>query len=602
MSPLILYFKKRPHLLILGLILLIGLFFRTYKIITWFDFSHDADLFSWIIKDIVINHHFRLIGQLTSAPGIFIGPLFYYLLAPFFILTKMDPIGTLIPIVIIGILTIFSYYYVFSRLFNKKIGLIGAFLYAVLFSTIDSDRWIVPTVTTSIWSVWYFYFIAKLSRKDFSVLPFLGILIGLIWHIHIALAPILITIPLAMILAGKLPNLKQIIFFLIVTLITSSPLILFEARHNFSQTKSFISNLTANFGAKDSISENKEVIFNSQNNNAKLNLDSTSKFSLEIEPQTPKIGDTVNLKITSKNAKYSTLAVLTDCGDPSRFEIGSINAVFNWSTTTCQGSNHKITITARIPTDPPFKIILGKFINVLDKENTNIENLFIFPISLPKIFQYLIAITVLFAPLFAWKIKSFTTNQILICYTWILSVFLFFSFSSIIVSEYYLASITVILILSTSTILYKIYQIKPYGKYFILLLLLFILIKSFFYYITFEKYNKGYLEKKDVVQFISLDAKQKGFPCIGINYITTMGENVGFRYFFWLEKTHLIKPTQNIPVYNIVIPNELSQEVTKKFGHIGIIPPTTILSKEAIQKSCQNLNTNLTDSVFGYVD
>ena len=326
---------RKLHFLILSLILSIGLFFRTYQIIERFEFAHDADLYSWIVKDIVVNHHFRLIGQLTSAPGIFIGPLFYYLLVPFFILAKMDPVGVLIPSIILGIFTMFSYYYVFSRLFNQEIGLIGAFLYAVLLATIGSDRWVVPTVTSSIWSIWYFFIIVKFSQRDFSVLPFLGILIGLIWHIHIALVPILITIPIVLIRTRKIPGLKQIIGFLLITLLASSPFIIFEARHNFSQTRSMFNNFTANFGMDKNISEIKELVLGSQNNNAKLNLDPASKFSLEVEPQTPKIGDTVNLKITTKNPKYSTLVIITDCGNPKQFEIGSITAVFKWSTVTC---------------------------------------------------------------------------------------------------------------------------------------------------------------------------------------------------------------------------------------------------------------------------
>ena len=67
---------RRSHLLILALILVIGLFFRSYQLTERFEFAHDGDLYSWIVKDIVVNHHFRLIGQLTSAPGIFIGGLF----------------------------------------------------------------------------------------------------------------------------------------------------------------------------------------------------------------------------------------------------------------------------------------------------------------------------------------------------------------------------------------------------------------------------------------------------------------------------------------------------------------------------------------------
>src|SRR3989338_3682607 len=456
---------RKLHFLILSLILSIGLFFRTYQIIERFEFAHDADLYSWIVKDIVVNHHFRLIGQLTSAPGIFIWPLFYYLLVPFFILAKMDPVGVLIPSIILGIFTMFSYYYVFSRLFNQEIGLIGAFLYAVLLATIGSDRWVVPTVTSSIWSIWYFFIIVKFSQRDFSVLPFLGILIGLIWHIHIALLPILITIPIVLIRTRKIPGLKQIIGFLLITLLASSPFIIFEARHNFSQTRSMFNNFTANFGMDKNISEIKELVLGSQNNNAKLNLDPASKFSLEVEPQTPKIGDTVNLKITTKNPKYSTLVIITDCGNPKQFEIGSITAVFKWSTVTCSEGNHKIIAIARTSTDPPLKIIFDKFINVLGKENTNINNLFIFPLHLPGTIQYIVTIVILLSPLFAWRMKSLTTDQFLICYAWILAVFLFFSFSSIIVSEYYLASISVIFISSITVILHKIYQIKPLGQY-----------------------------------------------------------------------------------------------------------------------------------------
>src|SRR3989344_7831137 len=123
---------KKSQFFLLLLILLLALFFRTYQIVERSYFGHDADLYSWMVKDIVVNHHFRLVGQETSAPGIFIGPLFYYSLVPFFILFNMDPIAAVIPITIVGLLTVISYYFVFTKLFNKGVGLIAAFLYAIL--------------------------------------------------------------------------------------------------------------------------------------------------------------------------------------------------------------------------------------------------------------------------------------------------------------------------------------------------------------------------------------------------------------------------------------------------------------------------------------
>lgn len=74
---------KRLPLITLFIIPLIGLFFRTYKVIDRFNFDQDGDLASWIVKDIVVNYHPRLVGQLTTAPGIFIGPFYYYLIALF---------------------------------------------------------------------------------------------------------------------------------------------------------------------------------------------------------------------------------------------------------------------------------------------------------------------------------------------------------------------------------------------------------------------------------------------------------------------------------------------------------------------------------------
>src|SRR3989338_9951008 len=105
--------KWFPLLFIIG----VALFFRLYKLKEFYGFAHDQDLYSFVVRDI-LSGHFRLIGQMTSVDGVFIGPLYYYLLVPFFALFKMDPLSAVIPSTLIGILTIISIYWVFSKLFN----------------------------------------------------------------------------------------------------------------------------------------------------------------------------------------------------------------------------------------------------------------------------------------------------------------------------------------------------------------------------------------------------------------------------------------------------------------------------------------------------
>ncbi len=471
------------------LIIVLGLFFRTYQLAERMGFGHDADLFSWIVKDITVNHHFRLIGQLTSAPGIYIGPLFYYFLVPFFILTKMDPIGATIPAILLGLATIISYYWVFSKIFNEKVGLVGALLYATMPATVNFDRWIVPTITTPLWSVWYLYALIMLSRGRFHFFWLMGALIGLIWHIHIALIPVLLSLPFAIFASKKLPDFRNIALFLIFLLITSAPLVIFEFKHNFNQTYSLINN-----------------------------------FGLHQE--------------------------------------GGPTGLYR------------------------FQLILGML-------NKNIHQLFFTP---------LLTIAIFLSGILLVKTKLIALKEAVLLCIWIIGPVLFFYFSSSPISEYYFSNSNVVFLAIASLCIYLLYKSSKKGLFITLVLLFLILIKSFYSITGQNYYAKGYLEKKAVVDYIVNDAKSKNFPCFSINYITSPGENVGFRYFLFLKNAHIAVAGRGSPVYNIVIPDEYALgEVKVKFGHIGVIPPTQIPSKDLMKDACSGQNTNLTDPMLGYV-
>lgn len=491
------FIKKNIYFICIFLILILAIFFRTYDIAHRFSFAHDGDLYSWIVKDIVVNHHIRLIGQLTSSPGVFIGGLFYYLLIPFFLLFNMDPIGVSLLGVIVGIVTILSYYFILNRLFNRIIGLIAAFLHAILLANVNFDRWIVPTLPTKLWAVWYFYVLFSISRGNFSVLPLLGILIGLIWHVHIALAPALLAIPVSLIISRKIPSIKILLFSAGTFLITSLPLILFETRHNFSQTTSIVQNL--------------------------------------IIPQ--------------------------------------------------DGENG-----------------LPKFIKVLGMIARNSSDLLFYPQSIPQDFKILFLILLLASTFFLIRKKILKFKEALIIFSWIIPIVLFFSISRTPISEYYFANIDVPILIIVSMIIYLLIKFFKPGLSIVIIILAIILVKNLSFFIQDESYIIGYVDRKAVIASIEKDVKNHNYPCIGITYISKFGDNFGFRYFFYLSKLHLVHPSLDVPVYNIVVPDELSNEVEEKFGHIGLIKPTSIPSKEAMEKSCLTPDTNLTDSMFGYVD
>lgn len=234
---------------LLAAVIIAGIFLRLYHGAELFNYSHDQDLAGWIIKDVLVNHHFRLIGQLTSTPGVFIGPLFYYLLIPFYLLFKMDPIGGIYLAAAIGAFAIWSCYYVFSKIFNEKVGLISALIYAISPYTVFNDREVVPTMPLMLWSVWFFYSLNLILKGEQKKGFLLGaILIALIWHINFGLVILLPLYLIVYLISRKKLDVRSLLYSLFLVVLFSLPLIFFEARHGFSQTKSIIFSATQSQG------------------------------------------------------------------------------------------------------------------------------------------------------------------------------------------------------------------------------------------------------------------------------------------------------------------------------------------------------------------
>jgi hypothetical protein len=336
-----------------------------------------------------------------------------------------------------------------------------------------------------------------ISRGNYSVLPLLGILIASIWHIHIALLPALLAVPVAVIVSRKIPSLKHILLFLLTLFIFSLPLLIFEVKHGFPQTYSLISDFTSNHGGGVGL--------------PKLNF-------------------------------------------------------------------------------------------IVQRLSNNIVNLFFFPQSLPLIDYRLLTGTILFSALILVKKKVLKLPEVLSLYSWVLGMVIFFTISSVVTSEYYFSNVEVVFTAIVSIFAYLLYKSSKQGKYLLFTILAVLLIKNVYFFTTEYIYHKGYNERKAAAEFIANDAALKGFPCVAVSYITSPGENVGFRYFFWLKGLHVNQPKSGGPVYTIVIPDELAGPIAAKYGHIGVILPEETPTQSELEKSCSGQDSNITDPLFGYTE
>lgn len=480
---------KKENLLLL-VILGIGLILRLYKLDTFYTFDHDQDLFSWIVRDIVVDGHFRLIGQLTSIDGLFIGPLFYYLLVPFFILFKMNPLGALVPAVLLGVFTAFSFYFVISSFFGKKAGLIAAFFYAIPLGSVFYDRWVVPTQPTILWSVWFLYVLLSLLKGNLKVIPLLGLLTGLIWHIHVALLPIVAVAGLACISALKVNKekipLKSFAIGVLLLGVFMAPFWLFEFKHGFQQINGLFNSFTESRGE----------------------LSGLPRF-VEI--------------------------------------VQSISRLFRGM----------LWVDNRVITFPAAVFILSGVV---------LTGFFL------KVKKVLRGDQAIFLAL--WAVVSILSQQI----------------SKRPVSEYYFLSIYVPFLLIISLLLGNLY--RSFGRKIINISILGFLIWNVFQLVNMPEPTHGFNQKTQTVEYIKKDSLERGYRCIGINYIADFGTGVGFRYLMDWQGIKVIQPSGGVPVYNIVIPWKRSEgEIDARFGTFGVIKPGS--ENAADQSKCDDLSLYL---------
>lgn len=220
-------------------IILITIFFRSFEFASHFAFDADQEINSFIVKDILVDRHIRLIGQMNSIQGFFAGALFDYIQVPFFWLFKLDPIASIIPTILIGVLTVISIYFVFNKFINKNAAKIGSLLYAVSIPIVITDRTsLVPSQLVFLWSIWFLYCLFKIAGGSFKFLILAAFLTGLVWHIHPSLIPLLMLIPISIFLSRKKPDHIHLIYFFGVLFFMLIPFFLFEIKHDFIIMKS----------------------------------------------------------------------------------------------------------------------------------------------------------------------------------------------------------------------------------------------------------------------------------------------------------------------------------------------------------------------------
>lgn len=130
-------FIRKHRLLIL--IILFGIFLRWINLFESTSFFYDQARDALKAREI-LSGNLTFIGPPADTSGLFMGPLWYYILAIMYFVTGGNPVGVLELISILDILTIVLFYLVGRKIFSEKIGMVAAGLWSVFAHPVAYSR------------------------------------------------------------------------------------------------------------------------------------------------------------------------------------------------------------------------------------------------------------------------------------------------------------------------------------------------------------------------------------------------------------------------------------------------------------------------------
>lgn len=226
------------------LILVLAAFLRLYRIADYMTFLGDQGR-DVLIAYGILHGKFTLLGPTSSVGGFFLGPIYYYFMAPFLWLFNYDPVGPSVMIALIGVATVWLTYKFASELFNNKVGIIAAIIYAISPIIVADSRFSwnpnpLPFISLLILYILYL----NTYKNKLIYFFFTGFLLGIAMQLHYLATFLAVIIFVYLLLSEfilrktkfleRVWNLikKNIIIFL-GFLFGWSPFLAFELRHGF---------------------------------------------------------------------------------------------------------------------------------------------------------------------------------------------------------------------------------------------------------------------------------------------------------------------------------------------------------------------------------
>ena len=222
--------------ILLFVIVVVGFYLRVYRVDKVLGFYYDQGRDGLVIWDLWHKGKLFLVGPTTGIAGIFRGPYYYYLIAPFYFLGGGNPVW---PSVFLSLTTVVAGVLVFSlgSKISKAVGIFAAIIALFSFNLVMASRWLsnpTPMLLLSMILVWAMLKVTEGKRFGWPVIAAVAGLslfnFGSAGEVFYFAALLMFAVWQAK--RRNLPTGKIFWLSIVLFILTFLPLVLFDLKHD----------------------------------------------------------------------------------------------------------------------------------------------------------------------------------------------------------------------------------------------------------------------------------------------------------------------------------------------------------------------------------
>ena len=224
-----------------------GVFLRFYRLDDFAMFLSDQGRDAIIIKRILTGEHFPAIGAPTSVGQVYLGPFYYYFIAPWLLLFNYQPVGLAFGVAFFSSLFLLINFITVKKLINLKTAYLSTIFLTLSSTLVDFSRFSWNPNLLPLFSFLTAYFTTESIRtKKWYFFALTGAFLSFSIQLHYL--ALILCLPVALIYLFDLIKNKSHVLNKFVNIFISLssfilftfPLIIFDLRHDFLNSKNFL--------------------------------------------------------------------------------------------------------------------------------------------------------------------------------------------------------------------------------------------------------------------------------------------------------------------------------------------------------------------------